>query len=120
MPDRCQVLECEKNATYRIFPANAVHPSKGGMQTCDDHLNYGMSHIVGQPAPEHWCVFPVHVGNNHMAKLTSVEREQLEVANIHLQRFLRSFKAKPRQGKALDHLRDLEFAVNLLAVMELE
>jgi len=54
-----------------------------------------------------------------MAKLTPVEREQLEVADLHLQRFLRAFKAKTRKGKDLEHLRGLESAANLLAAMRL-
>lgn len=54
-----------------------------------------------------------------MAKLTPVEQEQLDVADIHLQRFLRTFKTKARKGKDLEHLRGLESAANLLMVMRL-
>jgi hypothetical protein len=55
-----------------------------------------------------------------MAKLTPVEREQLEVADLHLNRFLRTFKLKNRKGKDLAHLKGLETAANLLDIMRLK
>jgi len=55
-----------------------------------------------------------------MAKLTPVEREQLEVADLHLNRFLRTFKLKERKGKARAHLQGLETAANLLDIMRLK
>lgn len=55
----CQVLGCGKLATFHSFPADAVHPDEGGMQTCDEHLSEGMSSIAGQPMPNHWRVFPL-------------------------------------------------------------
>lgn len=60
MSDICQVPECGKNATFHTFPANAANPDENGMQTCDEHLSQGMSHLVGTSAPEHWRVFPLH------------------------------------------------------------
>jgi hypothetical protein len=33
------------------------------MLTCDLHLSEGMSHLLGQPAPDHWRVFPLHEGS---------------------------------------------------------
>jgi hypothetical protein len=59
MSDRpiCQVPDCGKPATYHSFPANSTHPDESGMQTCDAHLCDGMSHMVGQPEPDHWRVF---------------------------------------------------------------
>jgi hypothetical protein len=55
-----------------------------------------------------------------MAKLTPVEREQLEVADLHLNRFLRTFKMKLRKGKDLAHLQGLETAANLLNIMRMK
>jgi len=55
-----------------------------------------------------------------MPKLTPVEREQLEVADLHLNRLLRTFKLKNRTGKDLEHLKGLETAANLLDVMRLK
>lgn len=55
-----------------------------------------------------------------MAKLTPLEREQLEVADLHLSRFLRTFKLKHRKGKDLAHLQGLETAANLLDIMRLK
>lgn len=54
-----------------------------------------------------------------MAKLTPVEREQLEIADLHLNRFLRTFKMKERKGVARSHLQGLEQAANLLNLMRL-
>ena len=54
-----------------------------------------------------------------MAKLTPIEREQLEVVDLHLNRFLRTFKMKHRKGKDLAHLHVLEDAANLLSIMRL-
>jgi len=59
MKEICQVPECGKAAEYHAYPANAVHPDEGGMQTCAAHLSEGMSTIAGQPAPDHWRVFPL-------------------------------------------------------------
>lgn len=55
-----------------------------------------------------------------MAKLTPVEREQLEVADLHLHRFLRTFKLKFRKGKDHAHLQGLETAANLLDIMKMK
>lgn len=54
-----------------------------------------------------------------MAKLTPVEQEQLEVADLHLNRFLRTFKLKERKGADRAHLQGLETAANLLNLMRL-
>jgi len=59
----CQVQGCGKPATYHSFPNNARHPDEGGMQTCDGHLNEGMSALAGQPDPEHWLVYSLHEGS---------------------------------------------------------
>lgn len=55
-----------------------------------------------------------------MAKLTPLEREQLEVADLHLNRFLRTFKLKACKGADRAHLQGLENAANLLDVMRLK
>jgi hypothetical protein len=59
----CQVPDCGKLATFHSWPANAAHPDEGGMQTCNEHLVEGMSHLPGHPDPEHWRVFPIHEGS---------------------------------------------------------
>jgi len=55
----CQVIDCGKPATFHAFANNATHPNDWGMQTCDGHLSEGMSHLPGQPEPEHWRVFAI-------------------------------------------------------------
>lgn len=55
-----------------------------------------------------------------MAKLTPVEREQLEVADLHLHRFLRTFKLKERKGADRVTLERLETAANLLDIMRMK
>lgn len=68
----CQVVDCGSSATFHSFPCNAVHPDEWGMQTCDDHLSEGMSHLQGQPEPDHWRVFPIAPANDDGHHVTEV------------------------------------------------
>ncbi len=85
MTDLCQVPACGKPATYHSFPANAPHPDEG-MATCDAHLSEGMSHLPGQPAPEHWRVFPLHDGSPPYCAVTcSTCHPPIHIARIEVQ-----------------------------------
>jgi hypothetical protein len=55
-----------------------------------------------------------------MAKLTPLESERLDVAELAMHRLLQAYKLKPRKGNALSHLHGLEQTMNLLSVMRLK
>lgn len=55
------------------------------MATCDAHLSEGMSHLPGQPAPEHWRVFPLHEGSPPYCAVTCPTCHSTP-PQIHIQR----------------------------------
>lgn len=54
-----------------------------------------------------------------MSKLTDIEKERLDVAEHHMDRLLREYKAKPRTGKDLEKLKLLEQAQQNLEMVRL-